>query len=73
MQDTNTVQLLTVGELAALLGVPSSWVYERTKPAAVAKLPHYRAGRYIRFDPSEVLEHLRDENERPDASLSREV
>jgi len=42
---------LTVPELAALLGVAQSWVYEGT---ASRRLPHHRVGRYVRFSPADV-------------------
>lgn len=54
--------LLTVPELAERLRVPVSWIYQRTGKAAREKLPHIRAGRHIRFDLHEVLEHLRSSN-----------
>lgn len=53
-------RLISVKEMAEILGVPASWVYERTCPSAREKLPHIRAGKYIRFDPEEVLRYLRD-------------
>ena len=42
---------LTVPELADLLGVSPSWVYEGT---AAKRLPHHRVGRYVRFSPADV-------------------
>lgn len=49
-------RLLGVHGLAKYLGVPASWVYDRTRRNA---LPMIRVGRYIKFDPYEVLAHLR--------------
>jgi excisionase family DNA binding protein len=46
--------LMTVSEVAALLKVPVSWVYERTRRPGIEKLPHIKLGKYLRFDPVEV-------------------
>lgn len=51
---------ITVATLSRLLGVPSSWVYERT---ATGDIPHYRVGRYVRFRVSEVEAWLADERD----------
>ena len=45
--------LLSPKELAERLGVPPSWVYERSR---LGKLPTHRVGKYPRFDLAEVLE-----------------
>jgi excisionase family DNA binding protein len=42
-------ELLTVEELAQVLRVPPSWVYEH-KDA----IPHVRLGKYLRFRISEI-------------------
>jgi excisionase family DNA binding protein len=56
--------LVSVQVLARQLGVPASWVYERTARSAI---PHYRVGRYVRFRVSEVLDWLTAEAEREEA------
>jgi excisionase family DNA binding protein len=46
-------ELLTVDEVAALLKVSRSWVYERTRARhsqASERLPHIKIGKYVRFD-----------------------
>lgn len=48
MTDT---RLLTAEEVAALLQVPTSWVYAQ---ARARRFPHVRAGRYVRFDRRDV-------------------
>ena len=48
---TSPEPFVSVDQLARLLGVPTSWVYERT---ARGDIPHYRIGRYVRFRVSEV-------------------
>ena len=61
-------KLIDVRELAALLHVPISWLYERTRTGAI---PCIRLGKYIRFNPQEVLAFFRsksaDGNEPQDA------
>ncbi len=47
--------LLTVQELAKVLCVPSSWIYDRTRRNVI---PHIKVGRYARFNPNEVLSWL---------------
>ena len=42
---------VSVEALAEILGVPPSWIYERT---STGRIPHYRIGRYVRFRVSEV-------------------
>ncbi|MEW6188846.1 MAG: helix-turn-helix domain-containing protein [Actinomycetota bacterium] len=44
-------RLIDVHELSELLGVPVSWVYERTRRG---EIPHYKLGRYCKFDPEIV-------------------
>jgi len=46
------VGLLTIDEAAALLSVPKSWLYERTRTNSV---PHIKLGKYLRFDQQEFL------------------
>jgi excisionase family DNA binding protein len=47
--------LLTVEEAAALLRVPVSWVYERTRRRSLDRLPGIRLGKYWRFRESDLL------------------
>ncbi len=46
---------LTVPELAALLRVPVSWVYEQTRRIGPDAIPCYRAGKRLVFDREEAL------------------
>jgi excisionase family DNA binding protein len=50
--------LLGVKEVAELLQVPVSWVYERTRQRGRDHLPGFRLGKYWRFDEDEVLAWL---------------
>lgn len=47
--------LLTIEELAAILQVPVSWVYSRTRRRGPGTIPCVRLGKYIRLRLSEVL------------------
>lgn len=51
-------QLLTPQEMAGILNVPVSWIYQHTRlgPAAI---PHIKMGKYVRFKASEVIEHFK--------------
>ncbi len=44
---------VTIKKAAEALGVPDSWLYERTRKNAV---PLIRLGKYVRFDLDELLE-----------------
>ncbi len=50
--------LLTVQEVAEILNVPVSWVYERTRRRGAARLPHLKLGKYLRFEEQAVREFL---------------
>jgi excisionase family DNA binding protein len=50
--------LLTVEEVAELLKVPVSWVYERTRQRGLNRLPGFRLGKYWRFREAEVFAWL---------------
>ena len=41
--------LLTVQEVAEILRVPNSWVYERTRRRSADRIPGFRIGKYWRF------------------------
>ena len=50
--------LLSVEEVAELLQLPVSWVYERTRRRGLDRLPGFRLGKYWRFDEGEILTWL---------------
>ena len=41
----------TVEEIAEYLRVPKSWVYDRTSVDGPETIPHFKVGKYLRFDP----------------------
>jgi excisionase family DNA binding protein len=53
-------ELLTVDDVAALLRVNRSWVYEhsRQRHPRSTRLPHIKLGKYVRFDPRAVRTFL---------------
>ena len=51
-------QLLTVHEVARLLNVPASWVYERTRRRSSDQLPHVKLGKYLRFEEVAITEFI---------------
>jgi excisionase family DNA binding protein len=51
-------RLLTVEEVADVLQVPKSWVYERTRRRGLEQLPHLKVGKYLRFEECTVREFL---------------
>ncbi len=50
--------LLTVREVAEILRVPVSWVYERTRRRGKERLPHMKMGKYLRFRSVEIEQYL---------------
>ena len=50
--------LLTLEEVAELLRVPKSWVYERTRRHSADRIPGFRLGKYWRFRRGVVLAWL---------------
>jgi len=50
--------LLSVEEVAELLNVPVSWVYERTRRRSLDRIPGFRLGKYWRFRAADVLAWL---------------
>ena len=46
--------LLTVEQMAEMLDVPKSWIYQRTQLGQKG-IPHIKLGKYVRFDSDEVL------------------
>ncbi len=62
MSELQPDELLTPEELAALLKVPKSWIFEQTRKRAKVRngrpLPCLRLGKYLRFSRSEVSEWL---------------
>ena len=57
--DPVAFELLTVADIAALLKVPVSWVYGRTRRRGADRIPHFKLGKYLRFSEPEVLAWLR--------------
>lgn len=54
-------ELLTIDEVAALLKVKKSWVYEHTRSRGAPRsecLPHIKLGKYLRFDARAVAAFL---------------
>lgn len=50
--------LLTVHEVAGMLKVPPSWVYEHTRERSRDRIPGFRIGKYWRFAEADVLAWL---------------
>jgi predicted DNA-binding transcriptional regulator AlpA len=59
-REVDRTQLLSVQEVARLLQVPVSWVYERTRPRCANPLPHIKLGKYLRFFPGDIRNYLED-------------
>jgi len=53
-------RLVTVQEMAMILNVPVSWLYQRTR-LGTKVIPHLKLGKYVRFDPEEVKEFFKSQ------------
>ncbi|MBC8180027.1 helix-turn-helix domain-containing protein [candidate division KSB1 bacterium] len=53
-------KLIGIKPMAEKLDVPESWIYSRTR---TGEIPHYKLGKYVKFDESEVMEWIRKQNE----------
>ena len=51
-------ELLTVEDVAALLKVPKSWIYGRTRLRGPQRLPFIKLGKYVRFEADAVRMYL---------------
>ena len=52
--------LISIKEMASKLDVPVSWLYSRTRTNEV---PHYKIGKYVRFNELEIWEWLKKQKE----------
>ena len=52
--------LINIKEMASKLDVPVSWLYSRTR---TNEIPHYKVGKYVRFDESEIWQWLKQQHE----------
>lgn len=50
--------LMTVEQVATLLGVPISWVYERTRRRSFDRIPGFRLGKYWRFREEDMRQWI---------------
>ena len=48
--------LIGIKTMAEKLDVPESWIYSRTR---TGEIPHYKVGKYVKFNESEVMEWLK--------------
>ena len=55
VSDENPCALLTVRDVALMLKMPISWVYERTRMRSANRIPGIRLGKYWRFRRADVL------------------
>jgi excisionase family DNA binding protein len=50
--------LIGIKEMAEKLSVPVSWCYQRTR---TGEIPHFKIGKYVRFDVEKVMEWLKQQ------------
>jgi excisionase family DNA binding protein len=60
-KDQASTSLLTIEGLAEKLQVPKGWIYDRTRISTDhGGIPHYKVGKYVRFNLTEVLQWLKE-------------
>jgi len=55
---TSSESLLTVEEVAELLKVLRSWVYQNTRRRSQDRIPFVKVGRYLRFREEDLLTYI---------------
>ena len=58
LRPLNEEPLWNAAQLAEVLGVKVSWVYNRVRMKGMQRLPHLKVGKYLRFTESMVREWL---------------
>lgn len=48
-------ELVTINEMAEILKVKPSWLYSRTMQTGEGAIPRINVGKYIRFNPDDVM------------------
>jgi len=52
--------LIGIKKMAKKLDLPVSWLYARTR---TKEIPHYKIGKYVKFDEAEIWAWLKKKNE----------
>ena len=58
---------LNIEQVAAILGVPKSFIYRRTARGHGDPIPHYRIGSHLRFKPDDIREWIEGHRHEPEA------
>lgn len=51
-------ELLTIDEMASRLKLKKSWLYSRTMTTGANAIPRVKIGKYLRFNPSAVMQWI---------------
>jgi excisionase family DNA binding protein len=57
---------LNIEQVAAILGVPKSFIYRRTARGHGDPIPHYRIGSHLRFKPDDIHEWIEGHRHEPE-------
>lgn len=55
----NQERFVSPKDMAQILGVPVSWIYERSRQGAKA-IPMIKLGKYVRLNPEQVIEYFKE-------------
>lgn len=58
---------LNIEQVAAILGVPKSFIYRRTARGHGDPIPHYRIGSHLRFKPDDINAWIEGHRHDPEA------
>ena len=48
------MKLWGVEQMSDFLGVPRTWIYDRTRERGPETIPHIKLGKYVRFNPESL-------------------
>lgn len=68
MSERENFQLLGVTGMAKILGVPPSRLYRETMRRGEGTIPRIKIGKYVRFDPTAVIDYLKKQTQAAQAA-----
>jgi excisionase family DNA binding protein len=63
--DTRSFALIDAKAASTMLGVPHTWLLAQ---ARAGQIPHHRLGHYVRFDPDDLKDWLKETRSMPTAN-----
>ncbi|MGD0275674.1 MAG: excisionase [Syntrophales bacterium] len=51
---------VSISEMAALLKIPKSWLYSRSRETGPGSMPRLKVGKYIRLNPETTIAWIKE-------------